>query len=469
MLGATEIRRRNLVPSLASMAVLVLVVLLIRLALGFEFPIPWNDETAFIAQAFEFSRTGSFYVHGLNSERVVMWMPPGHMLVLAGAYKLFGYSYELSRWVSALLYLGCFAVFLVIVRDCLSGWRRNLALALLLVAFLSPYSLAIANIARMESLYTLVFLLSLLAALRGKYTLGLALVLFGAVVHYNAVYFLLPYALLVFWKIVRRETLLVGPGELLGLLLAALALLTYGLFVIKHIDGFWQDMRFQFDYKLGSAVMGGRKGWILLAAVSLVPVLQLLAHRRFGKQVLLSLYGIAFIAMTLNGHNMWYYYAYNLGFCLLLLGLLASSVELAGNWWRGCLALLFAALALQLLYYSSRSTLEFDPLKPSWAMLSQQFLPSEEIEYVRQFIGGLPPGATVSFGYTGVEPFFFADFAKVGALWSGSAHSVTEVLPPVHWTIACSAIVRCFQRICRHMTGTVILEKARTVVVGSFL
>ena len=107
--------------------------------------------------------------------------------------------------------------------------------------------------------------------------------------------------------------------------------------------------------------MGGRKGWILLAAVSLVPVLQLLAHRRFGKQVLLSLYGIAFIAMTLNGHNMWYYYAYNLGFCLLLLGLLASSVELAGNWWRGCLALLFAALALQLLYYSSRSTLEFDP------------------------------------------------------------------------------------------------------------
>ena len=60
------------------MVLLVAVVLFVRLALGMEFPIPWNDETAFISQAFEFSRTGSFYVYGLNSERVVMWMPPGN-------------------------------------------------------------------------------------------------------------------------------------------------------------------------------------------------------------------------------------------------------------------------------------------------------------------------------------------------------------------------------------------------------
>lgn len=417
-------------PTLASMLLLVMVVLFIRLQLGFEFPIPWNDETAFIAQAFEFSRTGSFYVYGLNSERVVMWMPPGHMLLLAGVFKVFGYSYEISRWVSALLYLGAFAVCLLAVRECLGGWRRNLALGLLLLAFLSPYSLAIANIARMESLYTLIFLLSLLAALRGKYTLGLALVLLGAVVHYNAVYFLLPYAVLVLWKILRRETLVVGPGELLGLVMAALVLLIYGLFVIKNIDGFWQDMRFQFEYKLGSPVMGGRRGLTLLAAVCLLPVLQLLAHRRFDPQVLLSLYGIAFIAMTLNGHSMWYYYAYNLGFCLLLLGVLASSAELQGLWWRAVLGLLFVLLALQLLHYSNRSTVEFDPLKPSWSMLSRDFLPPQEIEHVRQFISGLPPKATVSFGYTGVEPFFFADFARADALWSGSAHSVSQVFPP---------------------------------------
>lgn len=81
----------------------------------------------------------------------------------------------------------------------------------MLLAFLSPYSLAIANVGRMESLYSLIFLLSLLAALKRHYVLGLALVLLGATVHYNAVYFLLPYAVLVAWKIVRRESL--GGGE----------------------------------------------------------------------------------------------------------------------------------------------------------------------------------------------------------------------------------------------------------------
>ncbi|MFZ2319297.1 MAG: hypothetical protein WAW12_05455, partial [Pseudomonas sp.] len=49
-------------PMLACAALVVAVVLFIRIGLGFEFPIPWNDETAFTSQAFEFSRTGSFYV-----------------------------------------------------------------------------------------------------------------------------------------------------------------------------------------------------------------------------------------------------------------------------------------------------------------------------------------------------------------------------------------------------------------------
>jgi hypothetical protein len=428
-------------PMLVCAALVVAVVLFIRIGLGFEFPIPWNDETAFTSQAFEFSRTGSFYVYGLNSERVVMWMPPGYMLLLAGVYKLFGYSFEISRWVSTLLYLGSFGVGLAIIRSTLIGWRQILALVLMLLSFLSPYSLAIANIARMEGLYTLIFLLSLLAALRGKYALGLALVLLGATVHYNAVYFLLPYGVLVGWKILRRETLSIGPGELLALVIAALALAGYGLFVIKHIDGFWQDMQFQFAYKLGSPVMGGREGWTLLGLVLLIPLFQLIAHRRFGAEVLLSLYGVAFIAMTLNGHNMWYYFGYNFGFWLLLLGVLASTASLSKVWLRiGC-ALIASGLLYQLGHYANRSTLEFDKLKPRMSMLSRDFLPGAEIQRVRRFIAGLPAEATVSFGYSGVEPYFFADFAASGARWTGSAHSVTQVFPPrsVDYRVLCDS------------------------------
>lgn len=428
-------------PMLACAALLGAVVLFIRIGLGFEFPIPWNDETAFTSQAFEFSRSGSFFVYGLNSERVVMWMPPGYMLLLAGVYKVFGYSFEISRWVSTLLYLGSFGVGLAIIRSTLTGWRQILAMLLMLVAFLSPYSLAIANIARMEALYTLIFLLSLLAALRGKYALGLALVLLGASVHYNAVYFLLPYGALVLWKIVRRETLSIGPGELLALVIAALALAGYGLFVLKHIDGFWQDMRFQFDFKLGSPVMGGREGWTLLGLVLLIPVLQLIAHRRFGAEASLSLYGVAFIAMALNGHSMWYSYAYSFGFCLLLLGVLVSTATLSQVCLRVSCALIACGLLYQLALYASSGNPQIDALKPRLSMLSRDFLPAVEIQKVRTFIAGLPADATVSFGYSGVEPYFFADFARSGARWTGSAHSVTQVFPArsVDYRVLCDS------------------------------
>ncbi|MDP3847591.1 MAG: hypothetical protein Q8R10_14325 [Pseudomonas sp.] len=428
-------------PMLACAMLVGAVVLFVRIGLSFEFPIPWNDETAFIAQAFEFSRSGSFFVYGLNSERVVMWMPPGYMLLLAGVYKVCGYSFEISRWVSTLLYLGSFGVGLAIIRATLTGWRQMLALVLMLVAFLSPYSLAIANIARMEGLYTLIFLFSLLAALRGKYALGLALVLLGATVHYNAVYFLLPYGVLVLWKILRRETLSIGPGELLALVIAALALAGYGLFVIKHIDGFWQDMRFQFAYKLGAPVMGGREGWTLLGLVLLIPCLQLMVHRRLGAEALLSLYGVAFIAMTLNGHNMWYYFAYNFGFWLLLLGVLASSAAVARPMARGACLVIALLLLYQLGLYVNRSTAEFDPLKPCLSMLSRDFLPASEIDKVRVFIATLPPNTSVSFGYSGVEPYFFADFARSGARWTGSAHSVTQVFPArsVDYRVLCDS------------------------------
>lgn len=413
----------------AGIILLVSVVLFVRLSLGFEFPVPWNDETAFISQAFEFSRTGSFYVYGLNSERTVMWMPPGFMLLLAGVYKVFGYSFDITRWVSCVLYLGCAATGLLILRQALRGWRRHLGLLLMLLAFISPYSLAVSNIARMESMYSLIFLLSLLAAVNKRYGLGLALVLLGAVVHFNAVYFLLPFAVLVAWKILRRESLTLGSWELLSLVLAAAVLGGYAIFVLKNLGGFLEDMRFQFAFKLGSPIMGGRAGWALLLACLCVPTLQLALHRRLAAESLLSLYGVSFIAMALNGHSMWYYFAFSMGFWLLTLGVLASAMGTTAPLARRVCQILAVLLVLPLAYYAQRDTFEFEPLKPNLNMLRRDFLPAEELDKVRRFIRELPPGATVSFGYSGVEPYFFADFEAAGARWSGSAHSVTQVFP----------------------------------------
>jgi hypothetical protein len=422
-------RRFSRLLTLLCPALVVAVVLFVRIAMGFEFPIPWNDETAFIAQAFEFSRSGSFFVWGLNQERLVMWMPPGYMLLLAGVYSLFGYSFEISRWVSCLLYIGAFLIVWSIVCNQLTGWRRGLALGFVTLAFLSPYALAISNIARMESLYVLLFMLSLLAAVQGKQVLALALVLVTATVHFNAVYFLLPFAVLTGWTIIRRENLLVGPGELLALVLAALTLAAYGLFVIKHIDAFWQDMQFQFAFKLGSPVMSGAKGWIMLGALLLLALVQLLVQRRFSTGVVLSLYGISFIAMALNGHSMWYEFAYALGFMLLLVGVLASLPSSSGKALYVAAALTVSVLIYQLGFYAWRETPQFAPLIANAKLFPRDVLDPGELQRVRDFIAALPPKSTLSFGYSGVEPFFFADLAQADVLWSIPGHSVIQVFP----------------------------------------
>ncbi len=96
---------------------LAAVLIIQRTVFGFEYPIPWNDEVAFIAQAFSLSTENTLYVWGLNQEQVVMWMPPGYMIMLAGVYKLFGYSFELTRWISSVLYFICILTILYIVRN----------------------------------------------------------------------------------------------------------------------------------------------------------------------------------------------------------------------------------------------------------------------------------------------------------------------------------------------------------------
>ena len=92
-------------PCLLVFGVLLLAALVVRLCMPFEFPIPWNDETVFIAPAHTLSIEGTFFVDALNAERVVMWMPPGYMLLLAGVFKVVGYSFDIARWVSTVCWL----------------------------------------------------------------------------------------------------------------------------------------------------------------------------------------------------------------------------------------------------------------------------------------------------------------------------------------------------------------------------
>ncbi|MDH0895698.1 MULTISPECIES: hypothetical protein [unclassified Pseudomonas] len=417
-------------PFWLAFVVLLSAALVVRLCMPFEFPVPWRDETAFIAQAYALSTDGTFFVDALNAERVVMWMPPGYMLLLAGVFEVFGYSFDTARWVSTLCYLSSAALALALLRQLgLPGRYLWLALAATLLAFLSPYTLAASNIARMEALYTALFLASLLALLKGRPGLGLALVLVSATVHFNAVYMLLPYAVLVLWTILRRQTLTLHATDLLALVLAVAALVGYGLMVAGNLAGFIEDMKFQFAFKSLGEPMGGRSGWMKLGLALLLAGGQLLHSRRFGTSVMLSLYGAAFMALALNGQSMWYDFAFVLADWLLVLSVLATLAGEDRRWLRLCGLLLTAVLSLILLAHGYGKREYFAALWPRTELVTRSLLAPAEIERIRHWIGELPEGTRVSFGYTGVEPFFFDELHRAGVTWSGTRHNVTRVLP----------------------------------------
>lgn len=411
--------------------ILALTLIIQRTLFGFEFPIPWNDETAFISQAFALSTDNTLYVWGLNQERTVMWMPPGYMILLSIFYKVFGYSYELTRWISSALYFISVITILYIFKNKL---KYNLTLyiitlLLMLSTFLSPYSLTIANIARMESLHFLLITLSLLFAIKNLPIVTLALVISSAVVHYNAVYFLLPIGTFLIWTITNRRNLTIRPIELFSLCVAAIIITVYFIFVIKNIHGFIYDMQFQFEWKKIGETMSGRKGWGTLGILSIIPISFLAIQRRFSASAWLSLYGIAFIAMALNGHNMWYSFAFQTGYLLIISSLLIILPNCKTGLTKALpLAICIPLLVLQLNYAWGHHD-QFSPMLKLVKTPYQPFLSKETLDRAKNEILALPPGSSISFGYSGVESFFFNELYQAQAKWGIPGHSVTQLQP----------------------------------------
>ena len=175
--------------------------------------------------------------------------------------------------------------------------------------------------------------------------------------------------------------------------------------------------------------MSGSDGWRLLGILFPIPLVQLIYARSMGRDALLSLYGISFIAMALNGHSMWYLFAYPIGFFLLISGVLLSNILIKNKFKITFVSIFLTLLTYHLFHYSFRSNEQFDPMLPSVKTFSRSFLPKNEIVTVKKFILSLPAGTTVSFGNSGVEPYFFSEFAKSGARWTISAKNVIQVYP----------------------------------------
>jgi hypothetical protein len=409
-------------------------ILFVRAVLGFQFPVPWPDETGFVAPAFDFARHGTFFDPGLNPDRVVMWMPPGYMLLLAGVFRVFGYSFALARWVSALLCLTSLGLCAWLAWRLTAGWARVIAAWGLGLAFLSPYMLIDANLARMDMLAACIVLLALACAAAGRLLIAVSLVAAGMTVHFNVGYFAVPLALALADAAYHRRLNRPDGIDALAAAFACLALGLYAMHVLRNFPGFQADMAFQFKAKQFYGQNDpAHPLWPVLGGAALA-ALAFWRWRRFDGAAVCAAFGAAFIVMAHNGHEIWYDFGQPLGFALIALALLAEPA-MPWRFVSAGAAIVFAAVM------ATRITPAMQPLLPTRAMIHRNIVAPAEIAKVRAFIATLKPGQTVAFGWTGMELFFLNDLDRVGARWTIIPHSVTQFFPvrTYDWRVVCDS------------------------------
>jgi hypothetical protein len=418
----------------APLACGAVAILMVRGLLGFQFPVPWPDETGFVAPAFDFARSGSFFDPGLNPDRVVMWMPPGYMMLLAVVFRIFGYGYALARWVSAVACLMGLGLAGWLSWQLTAGWRRVVAGFAVAASFAAPAMLVDANVARMEMPFAALMLLALAASVASRQYLALAIVAAAAVIHFNAAYFLGP-ALLSFALPARGRRLPpLHAFDSAALALAVLILTLYGIYVARHWVGFRDDMAFQFSFERYLFQHDpAHAAWPALAGGTLAVVA---IARGLAAARLTALWGLAFLIMAYNGHELWYDYGQPLGFALIAVAFLATP-EGAGLFWISSTVVALILVPVM----AARITPNLRALLPGRAMFSRSVVAPAEIGRVREFLATLKPGTTVDFGWTGMELFFLQDLARVGAHWTIVRHSVTQVWPlrSADWRVVCDS------------------------------
>ena len=426
--------------SLLLVSITASIMILCRACFGFQFPVPWPDETGFVSPAYNLAFTGSLFDAGMNPDRIVMWMPPGYMVLLAGAFRVFGYSFALVRWISAGFVLAALAVAASVAWRATSGWRRPLAVAAIALAFVSPGMLLTGNNGRMESLFCCLMLLALAAGTANRLYLMTALLGFGALVHPNAMYFL-PILPIAFGARAWSGTLsLPGRCGWLALALCAVAWCAYVALIVTHWPGFVQDMRAQIAVRQWNMANPEYSRRYLYAAFLLL-LWRAVAVRRFDRGMLLACFGVSFVAMVNVGREIWYDYGLPLGFALLAVGLL-SETQSPPRGRRSAVTLAAALVSFAMIpFLCLRTTPTMRSLLPTAAMLDRNVVPASDIAKVRRFISTLKSGDTVDFGWTGFECFFLGDLDRVGARWTIIRHSVTQSKPlrGSDWRVACDS------------------------------
>ena len=398
----------------------------------YKFPIPWDDEASFGLQAIAWSESNSLFTSALNNERIIMWMNPAYMILTGSIYKIFGYSFALSREISWVFYIASFLVFAITLRPHVS-WPSILILA---AVFLIPSSLASGNLARMESVEIFLSALILYCLFRKRFILAFAILLFSGLFHFNALYLSIPilFTFLIKYRNTRSfKVLMTNWWELLALGISVIFVLIYFYFVFHNLDAFRDDMAYQFSRKFGRIPFyESKKSLVIIIAICAMIILSFLKNNFF--LTVLSLFSLSFFMTYAIGQEMWYSIFCNLSFGLIgivILNLLPTKKFL----------ILFSSFSIIFLNFL-HAGYSFAGMKPAPSIDS--YIDSETAEIIEKQILLLAKAdtekkVTVSFMSRGVGMMFYP-FLKMNNLQL--RHKLPDQITPDFSSDICVYITR---------------------------
>jgi hypothetical protein len=323
---ATKLSARNLLFLGMALCIVAAAVYLHSVA-SLTLPVPWGDEAYFLWQARAFERWNTFVAPELDPSRPIFLLPFVYGTTVGMVFKVFGYSLEAARHFSLALVLLGFFFLAVLVRRSRSPF---VGLALIGVFMVGGYTVAMANVARMEAYLFAAVCGVLLLWQRGQRWLAMALLSVTPMIHPNGTFFLLPmtiYAALG-CRLYRQRP---SRSAIAALVASGIAWAANGLYALTYWDGFMHDTAYRLgettaDHR-GLSQFAGASGMQLVAIL----VTAAIAVRR--RSTVVPILVIAFSAW-LSSHirvEQWYEPIRDFSFLLLALAIVELAAEVTAE------------------------------------------------------------------------------------------------------------------------------------------
>lgn len=298
------------------MLVFISITVLVHLAAGFTFPVPWPDEAVFVQQAISFQQHNSLFSPNLSDSRHILWMPPGYIVLLGTLFKICGSSLFIARFTSLVLTGASFVLLVWLLRE---HPARFHFLFLTGLFFLNRFFVITANVARMEPLLILGIVVAMVLFHERKSGTALAVLLALPLIHPNGFYFLCAgFVFIVIQNLYLKEEVRYDSSDKWVLALVLVLIAGYIMYAVLHWSDFLRDMGFQFVRKSKRNLIAPFVTYDNLAflCVNLTALVVALV-RKEGKLILLALFALSFWFINKIGQEMWYQVFDAIAFLLL--------------------------------------------------------------------------------------------------------------------------------------------------------